>query len=66
MEMTKQYWLSAENAILSPDGYRREVLTMNGTIPGPTIEADWGDEVVIHVTNNFDMNGYFAYPSLPT
>lgn len=23
----------------------------SGTIPGPTISADWGDTVVVHITN---------------
>ena len=26
-------------------------MAINGTIPGPTLYADWGDEVVIHVRN---------------
>lgn len=25
---------------------------MNGSIPGPTLFADWNDEVVVHVFNN--------------
>jgi FtsP/CotA-like multicopper oxidase with cupredoxin domain len=32
-------------------------MTFNGTVPGPTIIADWGDEVIIHVTNNMVNNG---------
>jgi FtsP/CotA-like multicopper oxidase with cupredoxin domain len=32
-------------------------LTFNGTIPGPAIIADWGDNLVIHVTNNLEHNG---------
>ncbi|KAJ5663179.1 Cupredoxin [Penicillium longicatenatum] len=50
--MTREYWLTINNTKLSPDGYPRDVMTANGTIPGPTIFADWGDEVVVHVTNN--------------
>jgi FtsP/CotA-like multicopper oxidase with cupredoxin domain len=53
----KQYWLSVENSTLAPDGYERIVLTFNGTIPGPAIIADWGDNLVIHVTNNLQHNG---------
>jgi FtsP/CotA-like multicopper oxidase with cupredoxin domain len=48
----------AENHTLAPDGYERQVLVFNGTLPGPLIEADWGDELVIHVTNALDYNGY--------
>ena len=52
-----EYWLSVENTTLSPDGYTRQTLTFNGTIPGPAIIADWGDNLVIHVTNNLEHNG---------
>ena len=47
----------AENITLAPDGYERQVLAFNGTIPGPAIIADWGDDLVIHVTNNMENNG---------
>lgn len=53
------YWLTAVNTTLAPDGYERQVLTWNGTYPGPLIEADWGDTLVIHVTNGLEFNGYF-------
>lgn len=33
------------------------VLSVNGTIPGPPIIANWGDNVVIHVTNKLTNNG---------
>jgi FtsP/CotA-like multicopper oxidase with cupredoxin domain len=39
------------------DGVSRSVLTFNGTMPGPTIFADWGDNLIIHVTNNLETNG---------
>ena len=42
---------------MAPDGYERSVLSFNGTVPGPAIVADWGDEVVVHVTNNLVHNG---------
>jgi FtsP/CotA-like multicopper oxidase with cupredoxin domain len=32
-------------------------LTFNGTVPGPSIIADWGDNIIIHVTNNLQHNG---------
>jgi FtsP/CotA-like multicopper oxidase with cupredoxin domain len=53
-----QYWLVAQNTTLAPDGYKRQVLCFNGSIPGPTIEADWGDTIKIHVTNAMPDNGY--------
>jgi len=42
---------------VSPDGFSRFALTFNGTVPGPPIIADWGDNLVIHVTNNLEFNG---------
>ncbi|KAL3465712.1 Cupredoxin [Aspergillus heterothallicus] len=53
----REYWLSIENATLAPDGYERQVLVVNGTLPGPVIEGNWGDNFVIHVTNNLQNNG---------
>lgn len=54
---TVEYWLSLEEVDCAPDGYQRKCLTANGTIPGPAITANWGDEVVVHVTNNIATNG---------
>jgi len=34
-----EVWLSAEEALCSPDGYERICMTFNGTMPGPLIEA---------------------------
>jgi FtsP/CotA-like multicopper oxidase with cupredoxin domain len=50
--------LTAQNVTLAPDGYERPMLVFNGTFPGPTIEADWGDTLVIHVKNDMQHNGY--------
>lgn len=52
-----QYTLIAERMVMAPDGYQRESLVFNGSVPGSTIEADWGDDVVIHVVNNIPDNG---------
>ena len=43
--VTREYWFDVQNGTASPDGIERIVLTVNGTIPGPTIIADWGDTV---------------------
>lgn len=40
-----QYWFVVKEVTLAPDGVSRKMLTINGTYPGPTIEADWGDNV---------------------
>lgn len=55
--VTREYWFELQNTTASPDGIARNVLTVNGSIPGPTIEADWGDEVIVHVTNSLTANG---------
>ncbi|KAH8599232.1 multicopper oxidase-domain-containing protein [Bisporella sp. PMI_857] len=55
--VTREYWLVAQNITLAPDGYERQVLVFNGTYPGPTIEANWGDNLVIHVKNDMQFNG---------
>lgn len=43
--VTREYWFDVQNGTASPDGVERLVLTINGTFPGPTIIADWGDTV---------------------
>jgi len=50
--VTREYWFNLEQVTIAPDGYSRVALTVNGTIPGPTIIADWGDTVVVHLTNS--------------
>ncbi|KAK3299649.1 putative extracellular dihydrogeodin oxidase/laccase [Chaetomium fimeti] len=54
---TVEVWLSAQEGICNQDGYNRPCMTFNGTIPGPLITANWGDDLVIHVTNNLESNG---------
>ncbi|KAL4908522.1 hypothetical protein BDW74DRAFT_166169 [Aspergillus multicolor] len=57
--VTREYWLTLDEMTASPDGISRPVVAVNGTIPGPTIEADWGDELIIHIKNNLHetLNG---------
>ncbi|KAI0002690.1 multicopper oxidase [Xylariaceae sp. FL0662B] len=55
--VTREYWLDLVNTTAAPDGVERIVLTINGSIPGPTLFADWGDTVVVHVHNGFENNG---------
>lgn len=44
---------------VAPDGVSRYAQAINGSIPGPTIYADWGDTVKVHVTNGLteSVNG---------
>ncbi|KAL3469804.1 laccase [Aspergillus californicus] len=50
--VTREYYFNLEQITASPDGRERFALAINGSIPGPTIEANWGDTVVVHVTNS--------------
>ncbi|CAK7198437.1 hypothetical protein SEUCBS139899_001098 [Sporothrix eucalyptigena] len=53
----REYWLSVEETDCAPDGVVRKCQTLNGTIPGPLLTADWGDTLTIHVINNLSDNG---------
>ena len=53
----EQYWISIENSTIAPDGVEVSALTVNGSLPGPTLIADWGDMLVVHVTNHLEVNG---------
>lgn len=37
--VTREYWFNVVNTTASPDGVEKMVLSVNGTIPGPTIVA---------------------------
>ncbi|KAI1312034.1 putative multicopper oxidase [Xylaria venustula] len=50
--VTRYYNLNVARATLSPDGYQKEMLVVNGQYPAPLIEANWGDWVEITVTNS--------------
>lgn len=41
----REYWFDITNTTAAPDGVERIVLAVNGSVPGPTIIADWGDTV---------------------
>jgi len=46
---------------MAPDGVSRRMVVVNGQYPGPPIEANWGDTIVVHVQNNLQNNGYSLY-----
>ncbi|OIW23743.1 hypothetical protein CONLIGDRAFT_692523 [Coniochaeta ligniaria NRRL 30616] len=50
--VTREYWLELTDVTVAPDGVSRSAMAVNGSIPGPTLFADWGDTVVVHVTNS--------------
>ncbi|CAG8675434.1 9536_t:CDS:2, partial [Scutellospora calospora] len=50
--VTRCYNLNLIIKELAPDGYMRPVWTINGQYPGPIIQANYGDRLLINVTNN--------------
>ncbi|KAK5135794.1 hypothetical protein LTR08_004620 [Meristemomyces frigidus] len=55
--VTREYSFDITNTTLSPDGIERPVLVVNGQMPGPLIEANWGDDIIVHVKNSMQNNG---------
>ncbi|KJZ76441.1 hypothetical protein HIM_04170 [Hirsutella minnesotensis 3608] len=49
---TREYWFELQDVDIALDGVMRPAMAVNGSIPGPTIFADWGDRVVVHVKNS--------------
>ncbi|KAL8330531.1 hypothetical protein RB593_001511 [Gaeumannomyces tritici] len=55
--VTREFWLELTDSVkLAPDGVPRYAQAFNGTVPGPTLVMDWGDDVVIHVTNKLTQS----------
>jgi FtsP/CotA-like multicopper oxidase with cupredoxin domain len=54
---TVYYNFDVTNTTLAPDGNSRIVLAVNGQVPGPLLEANWGDTVVVTVNNKLQDNG---------
>ncbi|KAL4934678.1 multicopper oxidase [Aspergillus undulatus] len=55
--VVREYWFNIENTTAAPDGVEMPVQLINGSFPGPTIIADWGDTVVVHLRNSLQSNG---------
>ncbi|CAE6467893.1 unnamed protein product, partial [Rhizoctonia solani] len=53
--VTRTYDWTVATATGSPDGYYRPMLVVNGQYPGPTIEANDGDTIVINVQNDMSV-----------
>ncbi|KAK1907109.1 hypothetical protein P3342_006297 [Pyrenophora teres f. teres] len=54
---TVKYELIITNVTGAPDGFERQMFHINGQFPGPTIIADWGDDLEITVRNKVQSNG---------
>ena len=50
---TVEYTWNVTQTTMAPDGFSRMVHAVNGQFPGPLIEANWGDTIIIHLTNDF-------------
>ncbi|KAF9929938.1 hypothetical protein FBU30_001097 [Linnemannia zychae] len=48
-------WTISQQTI-APDGLERPMLLVNGLFPGPLVEANTGDRIIVKVTNNI-VNG---------
>lgn len=48
---TRTFNFVLEERMGAPDGYEKMMLVVNGVFPGPTIEVNVGDTVVVNVTN---------------
>lgn len=55
--VTRYYNWEVTRGQCAPDGVNITCLMINGQIPGPTIEANWGDWVEVKVTNNIPDEG---------
>ncbi|CAG8595584.1 4255_t:CDS:2, partial [Dentiscutata heterogama] len=50
----KVYDLTITKGSYAPDGFKRDMFLINGQFPGPLIECNKGDTVVINVKNELD------------
>ncbi|KUJ13616.1 Cu-oxidase-domain-containing protein [Mollisia scopiformis] len=67
----REYELTITQEWIAPDGYLTYGTVFNGRYPGPTIEADWGDTLLLQgitVINNLkNYNGtYYSVPCQDT
>lgn len=51
---TRTYDWTIASKTGAPDGFTRNYITINGQMPGPLIEANEGDTIVVNVQNNLD------------
>ncbi|KAK3393243.1 Cupredoxin [Podospora didyma] len=55
--VTRRFNFDVQLKTLAPDGVNKLMMTANGQYPGPTIEANWGDDVEVKVCNFLPLNG---------
>ncbi|PBP25971.1 ascorbase and Cu-oxidase [Diplocarpon rosae] len=47
----RSYDFTITRGQISPDGYQKNVMLVNGQFPGPLIEANWGDTIQVTMHN---------------
>ena len=47
----REYWWIIQDTEFNPDGVYRPMLLINGQFPGPLIECNEGDTIIVHVHN---------------
>lgn len=55
--MYHSYDLTITNGTIAPDGVEVAAILVDGTFPGPTLEANWGDWFNVTVHNNLPSEG---------
>ena len=50
--VVRTYNFTISRGTLTPDGYQRSMILINGGYPGPLIECNWGDTIQVTVNNN--------------
>lgn len=54
---TVEYDFTITDSTVAPDGISRPALIINNQMPGPKIEASWGDYIQVTVHNQMSLNG---------
>ena len=52
LAVDRVYQFNVANGLVSPDGFSRQAVLVNGIYPGTTITANKGDRLILNVTNN--------------
>jgi FtsP/CotA-like multicopper oxidase with cupredoxin domain len=53
----RNFEFTVQNVTIAPDGVSRYGLVINGQVPGPKVEANWGDWISITLHNTLQHNG---------
>ncbi|PBP15727.1 ascorbase and Cu-oxidase [Diplocarpon rosae] len=55
--VTRVYDFTVTRSVIKPDGVSKDVILINGQFPGPTIEANWGDQIMVTIHNQITSPG---------